>query len=285
MTLFDERMFPYTKTFKKEMLPIVDVDGRTKPSILVIIEEALRAGIEEIGLIVRSSDIPMFRNFFESALPPDLHSKLSASDREYAEYLNSVGKRITYLIQDTQEGLGHAVYCAEPFVRSEPFLLLLGDHLFHTHQQESCASQVVTVFERTNVSVVGVTHGREEELRLYGVVTGKWDEESQSVLAITEFAEKPTVEYAKEHLRMGGSDSYHLLFGIYVLKADIFTYLEENIRNDFREKGEYQLTSCLDKMREKDGFKGVLVKGMRYDIGVPHAYRDTVTLFGREKDS
>jgi len=61
-----------------------------------------------------------------------------------------------------------------------------------------------------------------------------------------------------------------------ILTPRIFGLLEENISNNMREKGEFQLTSCLDKLRQEEGFVGCRVKGRRFDIGQPNAYRQTV---------
>ena len=75
----------------------------------------------------------------------------------------------------------------------------------------------------------------------------------------------------------GLEEGYYLsLFGQYILKPDIFKYLEENITHNLREKGEFQLTSCLDRLRQEDGFSGYVVKGRRFDIGVPDAYRQAM---------
>ena len=98
---------------------------------------------------------------------------------------------------------------------------------------------------------------------------------------MTQFAEKPSVSYAREHLRVDGmeEDVYLTVFGEYVLTPGIFAYLEENITNNVRERGEFQLTSCLDKLRQEEGFAGYVVKGRRFDIGVPDAYRQTIADF------
>ena len=97
-------------------------------------------------------------------------------------------------------------------------------------------------------------------------------------LLITEFVEKPGVEDAQTRLKVEGlEEGYYLsLFGQYILKPDIFKYLEENITHNLREKGEFQLTSCLDRLRQEDGFSGYVVKGRRFDIGVPDAYRQAM---------
>lgn len=97
-------------------------------------------------------------------------------------------------------------------------------------------------------------------------------------MAITEFAEKPDIEYAAEYLRMIGipDNQYCTIFGQYFLTPQIFNLLEEQISNNIREKGEFQLTSCLDKLRIEEGFIGYMVQGKRFDIGVPQAYLQTL---------
>jgi UTP--glucose-1-phosphate uridylyltransferase len=74
-------------------------------------------------------------------------------------------------------------------------------------------------------------------------------------------------------------DQYCTVFGQYVLSHRIFEFLEENISKNIREKGEFQLTSCLDKLRQEDGFMGYLVQGKRFDIGLPQAYLESAVEF------
>ena len=71
-------------------------------------------------------------------------------------------------------------------------------------------------------------------------------------------------------------DTFLSVFGQYVLKPVIFDYLEENIRHNVRERGEFQLTSCLDRLRQEDGFTGCVIKGRRFDIGLPESYRQAI---------
>jgi UTP-glucose-1-phosphate uridylyltransferase len=273
---FGTRMFPATKTMKKELFPVIDTDGRAKPAMLIIIEEAVRAGIEELCLIVQPDDKPVFEEFF--CAPPPIHhfNKLSKEDRTYSGYLREIGHRITFVTQNTQDGFGHAVYCAKQWAGGEPFLLMLGDHLYRSETAVPCARQLLDVFDTSGVSVVGLKTTPENQLHLFGAVGGTWQKDN--VLSITEFAEKPDPAYAREHLVVDTIEegSYLTVFGQYVLTPEIFDYLEENITGNLREKGEFQLTSCLDRLRQEHGFLGLVVKGTRFDIGVPQAYRDTV---------
>ena len=81
------RMFPATKVVKKEFLPIVDGDGRAKPIILKIVEEAFSGGIEEVAIIVKPDDVSVFEDFFQSPPDPRLLAKLSPESREYSQYI------------------------------------------------------------------------------------------------------------------------------------------------------------------------------------------------------
>jgi UTP--glucose-1-phosphate uridylyltransferase len=66
---------------------------------------------------------------------------------------------------------------------------------------------------------------------------------------------------------------------MYVLEPKIFEFLEEHISNNIREKGEFQLTSCLDRLRQEEGITGYLVKGRYFDTGMPEFYRQTMIDF------
>jgi UTP--glucose-1-phosphate uridylyltransferase len=106
-------------------------------------------------------------------------------------------------------------------------------------------------------------------------------EQPGSVLSLTEFYEKPDHEYARQHLHVDGmgDNEFLTVFGQYVLSPKVFDYLEEHIRLNIRERGEFQLTSCLDRLRQEDGFTGYVVKGRRFDIGTPAAYRQSLIDF------
>jgi UTP--glucose-1-phosphate uridylyltransferase len=89
------------------------------------------------------------------------------------------------------------------------------------------------------------------------------------------------VDYARTSLRVPGlpDGEYLTVFGQYVIKPQLFEYLEEHIRNNVRERGEFQLTSALDRLRQEDGFHGLIVDGRRFDIGLPEHYLETLRTF------
>jgi UTP--glucose-1-phosphate uridylyltransferase len=245
----------------------------------------MRANVEEACIVVQKGDEVLFDTFFNQPLSPTHMNKLPAHFRDVARSVEDMGRRISFVSQDQQDGFGHAVFCAREWVQNEPFLLMLGDHLYRSDTEESCVQQLLDVYEKTQTSVVGLMETPEEQIENFGVVTGRWDQ-NHDVLSITEFCEKPTRDYARTNLRVEGlaDDRYLTVFGLYVLKPAIFEFLEEMIANNIRERGEFQLTTALDRLRQAEGFTGLVVQGRRFDTGMPNVYIDTIRNFGGEDD-
>jgi UTP--glucose-1-phosphate uridylyltransferase len=160
---------------------------------------------------------------------------------------------------------------------------MLGDHIYRSDGPASCASQLIAAYQRSGTSVVGLRRTPESQIANFGTATGVWLEPDR-LLNVTEFAEKPTADYARTHLRVPGfpDGEYLTVFGQYVITPQLFEYLEEHIRNNVRERGEFQLTSALDRLRQEDGFQGLIVDGRRFDIGLPEHYLQTLATFGRD---
>jgi UTP-glucose-1-phosphate uridylyltransferase/mevalonate kinase len=277
---FGTRLFPASKATKKELFPIIDRDGIAKPAILYIVEEALQAGIEEVVIIVQEEDLDEFHSFFNTQISIENYNKLPRHFQEYAHRILDIGKRVTFVIQQTQEGFGHAVYCAREVIGDEPFLLMLGDHLYRSTGESSCAQQLIQAYNQYGTSILGMRRTPENLIANFGTAAGVWVEEDR-LLNVTEFAEKPTLEYARSNLRVPGlqADEYLTVFGLYIIRPRLFEFLEEHIKNNVRERGEFQLTSALDRLRREEGFYGLIMEGKRYDIGLPDYYLNTLQTF------
>jgi len=287
---FGTRMFPATKAVKKELFPLITPDGVAKPIILAIVEEAVSAGIEEIGLIVQAGDESFYEDFFSNLPPPELYNRLPDKAKAFCHYLQELGKRLTFLPQQEQEGFGHAVYCAREWVGDEPFLLLLGDHIYVSNSDAPCSQQLIEAFERGGKrSVVGVYFAAAEEVSHYGTVTGEWLDEEMRLLQVSEFAEKPSLDYARSNLVTPGvgPDRFVCVYGQYVLTPGVFTQLQLQIDADIREFGEIQLTTALESLRQEEGMLGCVIDGEHYDTGLPETYLASITALharGRESE-
>lgn len=277
---FGTRLFPATKAVKKEFFPIIDRDGIAKPALLLIIEEALQAGIEEILVIVQPEDLDSFRSFFGMQVTAANYDKLPPHLQAYAERILEIGRHLKFVIQPAQEGFGHAVYLAQKEVDNEPFLLMLGDHLYRSSNNTPCARQLVETYNCSGISVVGLRRTPEAEIGKFGTVTGQWIEEGR-LMNVSKLVEKPTPEYARSQLAVAGlpDGEYLTLFGQYVVNPKLFEYLGEQIAGNMRERGEFQLTSALERLRQEDGFMGLIIDGQCFDIGVPEGYLNTLASF------
>ncbi|HMN60589.1 MAG TPA: sugar phosphate nucleotidyltransferase [Anaerolinea sp.] len=280
---FGTRLFPATKATKKELFPVIDRDGIAKPAILLIVEEAIDAGIEEIYIIVQRDVLNDFRNFFNAQISIENFNKLPPQFQECSRRLLQIGQRVNFIVQENQEGFGHAVFTTRQYIGDEPFLLMLGDHIYRSTSSVSCARQMIDCYNQHGLSVVGLKRTPESDISSFGVVNGVWLEE-QRVMNITEFAEKPTLDYARTNLHPPRipEDDYLTVFGQYIIKPEVYDILENNIRNNLRERGEFQLTSALDRLRQMDGFQGLVIEGRRFDIGIPEHYLQTLQDFARD---
>jgi UTP--glucose-1-phosphate uridylyltransferase len=273
------RHFPATRTMQKEMMPLVDRDGTTKPAIQIIIEEALEAGIEQVCLVVSPESGPQLRAHFRG-LEGDPAADLYRTRRWVADEagrLAEIAGRLHYVIQERPEGYGHAVYCAREFVGDEPFLLLLGDHVYLSGSKVPCSRQLINVFTEHDAPASAVQATPEDLLHLFGTLTGRRIEAADRVYEVSRIVEKPTLEVAEELLQTPGlaRGDYLCFFGIHVLPSAIFACLEHHIRNNLRERGEIQLTSALEMLREHGRYLAAEIDGARYDMGVPFGYIET----------
>ena len=249
-------------------------------------EEALAAGIEEVIIIVQENDLEDFRAFFNTQISIENYNKLSPSFKDYARHILEMGRRVSFAVQPNQEGFGHAIHCSRDAVGDEPFLLMLGDHIYRSQESRSCTQQVLDAYQEYGTNILGLRRTPEDQIANFGTIAGIWIED-QKIINITEFAEKPNLEYARNNLRVPGlqTDEYLTVFGLYVLKPKIYELLEEEIVNNLRQRGEFQLTTALDRLRQEEGFTGIMMAGNRYDIGLPTYYLETLNIFSQKDPS
>lgn len=174
------------------------------------------------------------------------------------------------------QGFGHAVLCAKDFVGNEPFLVLLGDHVYTSSDSASrtCAQQLVDAYNVHGRSVTSLDTCPEKELHLNGIVTGKREANDQHIYRLDRIAEKPKVDFARQNLRVEGlpDDRYMCFFGIDLLTPKVFEILQRNYDTGVRTGGELQLRDAMAKLQEEDGMFGVFIQGARLDTGIPHEY-------------
>ena len=277
---FGTRLYPATRALKKDFFPIPDKDGTVKPVILILLEELLKSGIEEVCLVLGSKEERLlYRDFFENPLPEEHLRKLNPEMQEYENRILAIGKRLRYVYQKEKRGFGHAVYQAVDFANNEPVLLLLGDTLYRSDTGKPCALQLIEKYERYNKLMVAVHPIELKDVSHYGILTGTWEDKNETELSISKMTEKPKASYAEEFLGVkckDGQKKYMSVFGQYILTPEVFEQLHQDIVNSNDPTKEVELTSALDKVREQDGMMGVQLQGRMYDMGNYNAFRRCV---------
>jgi UTP--glucose-1-phosphate uridylyltransferase len=274
------RQYPASTAVQKEMFPMVDRDGLTKPVIQIIGEEAIDSGIEELCIITQPGEEALYRDYFKR-LDDDMVKTFRGKDWAIleSEKLGAFGERLHFAEQHTPEGFGHAVYQAKSFVGDEPFLLLLGDHVYISDIKDRCARQLIRVYEQYMCdAVTGVQPTVERLLHLFGTIKGAPIDPAKGIYKAELIIEKPTIDQAREKLVTPGlpAGNYLAHFGMHVFSPRIFDSLEYLIKNNLREKGEIQLTAAQEHLRQHtEKYWAVVTQGQRYDTGIPYGLMET----------
>lgn len=286
---FGTRLYPATRIIRKDFFPIPCPDGKVRPVILILLEELVKSGIEEICLVLGSEEERMqYAEFFERPLSDEHLRKLSPENREYENHILSIGKRLHYVYQRNKRGFGHAVYQAVDFTHDEPVLLLLGDTLYRSKSNKPCALQLIEKYERYNQMMVSIHDVPLAEVSHYGILSGVWEDKDETILNVSAMNEKPKASYAEEYLSVRdkeGRHHYYSVFGQYILTPEVFEQLGKNIRQADEEhdmQREIELTTALEQVRQQSGMIGVRLKGEMFDMGNPTALSRTIMNYSKE---
>lgn len=283
---FGTRLYPATRTLRKDFFPIPCADGMVRPVILILLEELVKSGIEEICLVLGSKEErAQYAEFFERQLSEEHLRKLPAEAQEYENHILDIGKRLRYVYQEEKRGFGHAVYQAVDFVGNEPVLLLLGDTLYRSTTNKPCALQMIEEYERYDQLLVSIHSVPLDKVSHYGILSGVWEDKERTILNVSVMNEKPKASYAEEFLGVRnneGKKEYYSVFGQYILTPDVFAQLDADIQKADAEGDmtrEIELTAALEAVRQKSGMMGVRLNGEMFDMGNPKALRECVSNF------
>lgn len=258
------RFLPATKAMPKEMLPILD-----KPTIQYIVEEAARAGIEDI-IIVTGRHKRAIEDHFDSQkeLEMVLKEKGKSELLEKVQYSTELAN-IFYVRQKEQKGLGHAISSARQFIGNEPFAVLLGDDIVES--EVPAVKQLIDVYEEKGHSVIGVQEVPEADTHRYGIIDPLTKNGRQ--YEVKKFVEKPA---------QGTAPSNLAIMGRYVLTPEIFDYLKTQKEGA---GNEIQLTDAIERMNNDNQVYAYDFEGERYDVGEKLGFVKTTIEYALKDDS
>jgi UTP--glucose-1-phosphate uridylyltransferase len=183
-------------------------------------------------------------------------------------------------------GYAHAVYCAKDFIEREPFLQLVGDHLYVGRGEHNCAQELVRVAQAESCSVSAVKATRENLLPSFGTVGGPLIHGRSDLYRIETVIEKPTPTEAEQKLIVPGLRSGHYLcfFGMHVFTPALMDLLETRLSAG-SEAG--SLSVVLAELAGAEKYLALRHSGSRFDLGARYGLwtaQLALALSGRDRD-
>ena len=240
---------------------LVDRDGSSRSALAILAEEITSAGIEEIAVIICPGD-----------------------ETAYAAAAGPHAGRMTFIRQSAALGYAHAVHCAAEFTGTDPFLLMVGDHLYLSRTETSCAAQLLATAAAENCAVSAVQATHESKLPLYGAIGGRRLSGSDFLYQVETVIEKPSPTEAEQKLVIPGlrAGNYLCFFGLHVLTPTVMEILGRQLAD-----GRADLSSALSEIARRERYLAHELQGRRHDIGVRYGLLTAqlaLGLAGKDRD-
>ncbi len=241
---------------------LVDRDGSAKSALAILAGEIAAAGIAEIAVIVCPGD-----------------------ETAYAEAAGPLARQMRFIPQTGPLGYGHAVHCAAEFTANDPFLLMVGDHLYTSRTEKSCTAQLLetALTAKCPVSAVQATH--ESKLPFYGCIGGSRVQGSDRLYEVETVIEKPTPTEAEQKLVVPGlrAGNYLCFFGMHVLTPSVMEILGRQLADDQHA----DLSAALAETARRERYLAHELQGRRHDLDLHYGILSTqlaLGLAGKDRD-
>ncbi|MFT5117194.1 MAG: UTP--glucose-1-phosphate uridylyltransferase [Kiritimatiellia bacterium] len=245
---YGTRFLPATKSMPKEMLPVVN-----KPLVQYGVEEALEAGLTEVGFVTGRGKRAIADHFDVNY---ELEKEIEGSSKE--QYLDSIRDvmdkgKFSFTRQTEMRGLGDAILNGRRLMGDAPFGVVLSDDLCLTGGDEGVLAQMVRLYNQFRCSIVAIQEVPDDQISKFGVIAG--EKMKEGLYQVSDMVEKPSLEEAPSNLA---------IIGRYILTPDIFDVLENTPPG---KNGEVQLTDALLTQAKNGCVMAYKFKGERFDCG------------------
>ena len=245
---FGTRFLPVTRTIPKVMIPVLN-----EPAIQFSVREAADAGIEHIVFVI-SRGQEATNDYFQP-VPSLEHALEERGNTDLLKEMRDISSMMqtSFVYQDEQLGLGHAVLMAKDEIGDEPFAVFLPDDIIWADSPP--IGDMIKVFSEQKSSVIAVKQVPDEAVPSLGIIDP--DPMSDNVYRIKGMVEKPRLEDAPSNLA---------IVGRYVLTPEVFGALEQVRPGAI---GEIQLTDAIEAVRAEQGAYAYEITDDHFDIGTP----------------
>lgn len=233
---------------------VVDRSGHPRSALELVLGEVVAAGIDDIGLVIAPGQ-----------------------QERYLAAAGAQASRLTFFEQTDPLGYGDALLRARAFVGQEPFLHLVGDHLYVSDRPESCAAQLIAIAERESCCVSAIQPTHESQLRFFGAIGGTPvpQTQDQPLFEVSEILEKPTPTQAEQALMVAGQRNgfYLCFFGMHVLTPTIMDLLQTAVATarsaatPGNAAPRVNLSDSLRRLISREKYLACQIHGQRYNIG------------------
>lgn len=258
---FGSRFLPITKTFPKEMLPIVD-----KPIIQYLVQECADAGIEEVIIVASPTEVSKFEDYFYGRATSIRTLMIRQDKLDRWDKVEKVFQlpQITVVPQDESYpyGNGRPILTVKDLVNDGPFVVMFGDDIVLS--KVSAVKQLITDFEKNpSDGLLAVQEVPDSEVNRYGIIKIKdgTDDHVETVI------EKPSLEKAPSNLAS---------YGRYILTPKIFDYLKPDATGL---DGEIWLQDANDRVAKNGVVRYKVIDGEWMTTGDPIRYMKAHIMF------
>lgn len=222
---------------------LTDRDGMEKTILRVLLDEVFSTDVEGACVVIAPGDQAPYRQ--------------AAGDR---------AAQVEFIEQTEPRGYGHAVFCARRFTGEDPFLHLVGDHVYVDHQETTCARRLTKLAEQEECAVSSVQPTREGQIGRFGTVGGQQIAGSNGLYRIEVVMEKPTPTEAEQHLVVAGLRAGHYLcfFGMHVFTPVVMDMLAREVREA---PSNVSLSRVLHQLAKQEQYVALEESARRYDVG------------------
>lgn len=243
---------------------LVDSDGTARTVLSMLVNEVIGSGIEQVCVIV----------------PP-------GEEAVYAKAAQGFGDSLHFLPQDGPPGYAQAILRARQFLGKEPFLHLIGDHVYVRGKEGNLAQRVVDLAAEEDCCVSAVQPTHERGIGRFGVIGGRPLADRHFVYTVDSVIEKPTPTVAEESLVVSGlrAGYYLAFFGIHVFTPEFLEILEWQTAETA--PGGASVSGALAEVAKRSRYLAVQSDGRRYDLGPTYGLLRSqlaLTLNGQDRE-
>lgn len=250
---YGTRFFPITKTVQKEMIPVLN-----KPTIDYVVDDCIKAGIEEIVFVIKPNDTQIRHYYRENKRLYEYLERMNKLEKyEQVKKLHEKAD-FSFVFQNPEDTYGTAtpVKLGRELLQDEDaFLVFMGDDFVYHADGSSEAKYMIENFQAASdtSALASFVEKPKDELYKYGIADCY---EEEGINYLKTIVEKP---------EPGTETSNIANISKYIFTPEIFDIIEKQDVDSVH--GELFITDSLTTLAETKKVVAHTTKGKYLDTG------------------